>query len=294
MKRLLIVAVLASSMFACNQKELTSLKEQNQQLKTEAAEKESQIVNFMESFSQIEQNLAEIRERELSIALSNSEDNVGNKSIQQKINEDIQAIDQLIAENQNTIEELNKQIANSNGKNVRLNKMLNDLKLQLTDQIDERNQQIALMKEDLERMNFTVEKLHSDLDTMRQNNDNLALENKEKEELIERKTDEMNTAYVAVGSVKELEEGNIIIKEGGFLGLGKTEKLAADLNATSFQKVDIRELTNIPVAAKKIEFVTPHPEGSYQIKGEKTVESIEITNPDEFWHNSKYLVVRLD
>ncbi len=294
MKQIFIAVAFSVILFSCNQKELTKLKEENQELLAQTEEKDSTLVVFMESFSEIEQNLAEIRERELNIALANRENKTNNSQVQQQIQEDIQAINQLIADNKQTIQDLNAQLEQSKGKNVQLNKMLAKLKDQLTVQIEEKDQQIALLKDDLQRMNFTITELSADLDTMKYNNEALAQDNQLKQSTIQEKVNELNTAYVALGSKKELEQEKIIIKEGGFLGIGKTEKLAANLDTNHFQKVDIREITSIPVAAKKIELVTSHPADSYQIKGDDRIEAIEITDPAKFWINSKYLVVRVD
>ena len=294
MKHLLIVAVLATTLFSCNQGELQSLRQENQQLLNEAAEKDSAMVTFMESFNEIEQNLAEIRERELNIALKNDESGENSGGVQAQIKEDIRVINELISENKKTIEDLNQQLKSTKGRNVELNRMLVRLKDQLNTQIEEKDQQIALLKDDLQKMNFTVEELNSDLDTLRQVNSELALSNEEKEQMIEEQVSQINTAYIALGTDKELQETNIITKEGGFLGIGRTEKLSGNLDESSFTKIDIRETKTIPVEGKKIELVTPHPADSYKINGEDKIESIEITQPDKFWNNSKYLVVRVD
>ena len=200
----------------------------------------------------------------------------------------------MISENKKTIEDLNQQLKSTKGRNVELNRMLVRLKDQLNTQIEEKDQQIALLKDDLQKMNFTVEELNSDLDTLRQVNSELALSNEEKEQMIEEQVSQINTAYIALGTDKELQETNIITKEGGFLGIGRTEKLSGNLDESSFTKIDIRETKTIPVEGKKIELVTPHPADSYKINGEDKIESIEITQPDKFWNNSKYLVVRVD
>src|SRR5690606_9178734 len=112
------------------------------------------LVAYLEAFNEIEKNLAEIRERELSIALRNTEKG-DNANIQEQIKEDIAAINELISENKKTIEELNVQLKSAKGRNVELNRMLTRLKDELTAQIEEKDQQIAMLKEDLQRMNFT-------------------------------------------------------------------------------------------------------------------------------------------
>ena len=101
----------------------------------------------------------------------------------------------------------------------------------------------------------------------------------------------MNTAYYAFGTKKELAEKNVIEKEGGVLGLGKTLTLKKDFNRDYFQKVDIREFKQLTLNAKKAELLANHPADSYHFTGTNTVEALVIDKPNEFWKASKYLVV---
>ncbi|MGK7393765.1 MAG: hypothetical protein ACNS62_04300 [Candidatus Cyclobacteriaceae bacterium M3_2C_046] len=294
MKKVLIAVVLATTLFACNQKELETLRSEKQQLITETEEKDSTLVAFMESFNEIERNLAEIRERELNIELKNKEDNNASASVQQQIKEDINVINELIAANKATIEELNQQLKNSKGRSATLNKMLITLKEQLNQQVEEKDQAIAMLKDELQQMNYTVEELNADIDTLEQVNTELAQANQQKDSILTTRVDEMNTAYIAMGSSKKLESENIITKEGGFLGIGKTEKLSPKVDPQAFTKVDIREIKEIPVEGKKVELVTNHPDDSYTIVGDDEQKTIEITQPEKFWNSSKYLVVRVN
>ncbi len=293
MKRVFIVLLLAGTLYSCNQKELKSLREENQILQMEATDKDASIASFLESFNEIEKNLAEIRERELNIALQNSE-NKNNADVKAQIKEDIRVINELISENKKTIEDLNQQLKSSQGRNAELNRMLARVKDQLNQQIEEKDQQIAMMKEDLEKMNYTVAELSSNLDTLKTQNSELAMSNEEKEGIIEDRTNLMNTAYVALGTAKELKNENIIVKEGGFLGIGRSERLNGNIDQSSFTKIDIRETKIIPIEARKIELVTSHPADSYKINTGDKVESLEITQPEKFWNQSKYLVVRVN
>ena len=101
----------------------------------------------------------------------------------------------------------------------------------------------------------------------------------------------MNTAFYAFGTKKELAEKNVIEKEGGVLGIGKTIKMKKDFNRDYFMKIDIREFNQLPLNTKKAKIVTTHPAGSYHLTGTKTVESLIIDNPEDFWKASKYLLI---
>ena len=123
---------------------------------------------------------------------------------------------------------------------------------------------------------------------------NLEMDNEEKDNMIDDKDDEINTAYYVIGTKKELLENEVITKEGGFIGMGKIAKLKDKFNKDYFTKVDIRETSEISVYAKKGEVITNHPSDTYKIIGEEKLDKIEILNPKEFWGASKYLVIMTD
>jgi hypothetical protein len=109
------------------------------------------------------------------------------------------------------------------------------------------------------------------------------------------KTEKLNTAYYAFGTSKELIKNNVLTKEGGFIGLGKTQKVKEDFNKNYFTKVDVTALSEIPLGAKKAKLVTTHPGGSYRIDGaDGKAEKLVITNTEDFWSASKYLVVVIE
>jgi hypothetical protein len=58
-------------------------------------------------------------------------------------------------------------------------------------------------------------------------------------------------------------------------------------------KIDIREFNQLPLNTKKAKLVTYHPDGSYHMvmTDKKTVESIVIDKPEEFWKASKYMLI---
>ena len=90
---------------------------------------------------------------------------------------------------------------------------------------------------------------------------------------------------------KELEKQQVVTKDGGFIGLGKIEKLKDDFNRDYFEKIDIRKVKRLKLFCAKAKLITTHPANSYKIYGQNRVDSLVITNPNQFWSVSKYLVV---
>jgi hypothetical protein len=105
----------------------------------------------------------------------------------------------------------------------------------------------------------------------------------------------MNKAFVASGTYKELKAKGLLTKEGGFIGLGKTKTLATSFPDSSFKQIDITIMKSIPVNSKNAKLISEHPANSYKLirDKDKKIESIEITDPAEFWKISKYAVVEI-
>lgn len=285
--RKLIIALLVLPLFtACNQKELKQLREQNVQLTQMAQEKDSTIDDFVESFDVIAANLAIIKEKEQIIAVSASENpTVGQK---EQIVTDLGLVRDLLEENKAKLESLDKKLKNSWYQNSKLKKLVAGLK----SQIEEKDVSINALSEQIAQLNVEVDNLNGQVTELNGTVVALNTENDSKAKTIEEQTTDLNTAHYVVGDIKELKSRQVVTSTGGLLGIGATNKLNQKINPENFNKIDITEITTIPVSGKKVNFVTYHPSDSYRIEGtDKEIEAITILNPDEFWKASKYLVV---
>ena len=84
------------------------------------------------------------------------------------------------------------------------------------------------------------------------------------------------------------------ILSGGGLFKAK-EVMKGDFNKDYFTKADLRTLKEIPLEMKKAKILTNHPEGSYSlVKNDKGLLTLVISDPQNFWSLSKYLVVNVD
>ncbi len=295
-KNTLIVMAFPLLMAACNQKKIDQLTMENQDLKTSNEQLNLHVEDYLQTFNEIEANLEEIKSRENLINLKTSDDVQNEKGAKQAIVEDIRAINALMLENKTKIEELSSKLSSTNSH-------FKNMVARLNTRIQEQEEQIATMTASIERMNIENEDLTRNLAELNVTLDTLSSKASmqeslisEQQQTIEGQTAEMNKAYIAVGTLKELKENNVIVSEGGLLGLGKVERLSNGANNGAFKEINIREVNEIALDTKKLEFVTTHPEGSYELarNNEEKVEKLIITNPDLFWNASRYLVVRVN
>ncbi len=284
MKKLMYLIPVFLLFVGCNNKEVEKLKTENQQLLTISNSKDSIINDFFGSFDQIEGNLTEIKAKEGVISINAKQNTDIKQDARQRINDDIQQINDLMEKNKQAIASLKHKLKSSNMKIKKLEEMLARYEKQLLD----KDVEIEQLKQQLLNLNFTVETLNASVDTLKR-------VNRAKDEVISQKVDEMNTAYYALGTEKELKANKVISKSGGFIGIGRNQKVQQDFNTEYFKKIDITKLTFITINAKKAKLLTSHPSSSYSFEGtDKKVEKLLITNQKEFWKVSKYLVIVLD
>ncbi|ELR69069.1 lipoprotein, putative [Fulvivirga imtechensis AK7] len=296
MKKYIVVLLLAPVFVACNQKKVDELTAQNQELSTQKQELSTELEAYMKTFNDIENNLKEIKQREEQISVSTGDNVQAPANAKEAIVRDIQAINTLMAENRQKMEELQSKLNTDSKEFKRLVANLNR-------RLQEKDGELVALKEDLERLNVEREQLTKNVETLTYTVDTLSnayTSNTEtiasQSEKIANQIEALNTAYVAIGTYKDLEGEKVVTKEGGILGIGRTEKLRTDFNDKAFSKIDITKVNDIPVYAKKIELVTTHPEDSYELKRneEDKVEKLVILDPDKFWNSSKYLVVMVN
>lgn len=251
-----------------------SLSAVNGDLNGKLGEKEAALQEFIASFNEIQENLNAIKDKEKIVTKVSSEGDV--KSKQGQIQEDIQAIYDLMEKNKNRIGSLSKKLKDSKVKMEGLEKMIENLQ----NSLNQKDEEIADLKTKLEGLNVELSNLTT-------NYKSLETENNAKQETI-------NTAFYAIGTKKELIEKKVISKEGGFIGLGKSTKVSQDFNREYFTKVNIEQFNSVNLGAKKVTVLTNHPSSSYKLVGTKPIEKLEIKNTTEFWSASKYLVIIIE
>ncbi|RMG77070.1 MAG: hypothetical protein D6707_11620 [Bacteroidetes bacterium] len=272
-------------LYSCGNPELENkvqtLEKQNRELQTELQLKDSLTKVFGKTIQEIDQNIQTILTERKAIQV-NIQNNLENKkTVEKSVIEKIQLINSLLYQNEKLIDSLSELLSQSKVQMVELKSTINILRRE----IEQKNNEIAQLKQELVKKNFKIEDLNRTLDS-------LMFEHQIQEEVIAMQSKEISTAYYCIGSKKELLKNNIISKEGGVIGLGKTMKLSDDFNQAYFTEINVFETRLIPIFAKKAEILTTHPSGSYKfVTRDDIVQHLEIIDPKKFWKASKYLVI---
>jgi chromosome segregation ATPase len=274
--------VLTGCLGSSKKSEVEKLKQENLELKRERAEAHANMHELTSTINFIQANLDTIKQHEQIISTIARSDIENQPSAKDQIANDISSIYNKLIANRRKLTKLNNQIKNNGNQNNDLKQLVE----RLNKQMDEKIIEIEHLRNQLERMQGKITSLKGLVDTLNSLR-------RQQEAIIAYQQEEMNTVFYAYGTQKELREANVITKEGGVLGMGKARKLKDDLNKDYFTEVNKYKLKSITLNAKKVRIVTPHPEGSYKLHGEKPVDSIEIVDPVKFWSNSQFLVIEI-
>ncbi len=285
MKKLLFLFIGVIIFASCHnyKKEVQVLNLKNDSLGNEIELRDSSIMVFLDGYNQIQANLDSINSIERSLTIPSNQAMETNSSQKFKILEGIQLINQLLDTNREQIKSLQSKLRSSS---IRIDN-LEAVEVMLTNvqnQNREKDAEIVILNEAIQDLNFNIGELSEKMTRMES-------EYEEKVQTILAQSDQMNQAFYALGSPKELREAGVLEKTGGILGIGQTHVLKDNLNHEYFTTIDRRNMNYIPLLSKRAKLLSIHTPGSYHVTGNKSADTLFIDNKDDFWEITKYLIV---
>tara|TARA_B100000768_G_scaffold157601_1_gene155740 strand:+ start:7308 stop:8183 length:876 start_codon:yes stop_codon:yes gene_type:complete len=234
------------------------------------------IVNLYALYIQkIKNNINEINKQELIINNAKNNPDFIEKDTTDII-KSIKILSKKLQENESMLMALNNAVKQEKNKNSLFASKVTDLR----EEIDKSNREVYYLKEELNSMNASFEAIFKKYN----------LQNK-KISVINQKLNEV--AYV-IGSKFELLDNGVLTKSGGLIGIGKSRKLNSDLNTDYFTYVSKYKFQNILLGYKSVRLMTSHPTNSYKLSNaNEIIDSLIIINQDDFWRNSKFLVIEV-
>lgn len=234
------------------------------------------IVNLYALYIQkIKDNINEINKQELIINNKKNNPDFIEKDTTDII-KSIKILSKKLQENESMILALNNAVKLEKDKNSQFVSKVTDLR----EEIAQSNREVYYLKEELNSMNASFEAIFKKYN----------LQNKKISDLNQK----LNEVAYVIGSKSELLDNGVLTKSGGLIGIGKTRKLNSDLNTDYFTYVSKYKFQNIPLGYKTVRLMTAHPTSSYRLStSNEIIDSLIIINQDDFWRNSKFLVVEV-
>ncbi|HRH38747.1 MAG TPA: hypothetical protein PK760_10400, partial [Flavobacteriales bacterium] len=198
MKKSIVLFTLAAALVACEQDPTQS--DQYKQLSQDAdrststiAVRDSTINDLFGTMNRISENLRAIRAKQGQLPKA-GEGIEKDADAEQRIMEDIASIDAMLAENKTLMEKLRKQAKKNANSIGQLEQTVADLQLNVA----AKDSEIVNLKDQLSSSNSSLATL---IDMYR-----------DKSQLADMQRGEMNTAYYAIGTAKELRDNGVLTK----------------------------------------------------------------------------------
>ena len=274
----LALLALASCKDKTNTRETADLNQRIDSLNRVNVQKDNEINDMLETLNTIEDGFRAINEAQGRVTVERRGEG---SDAAQRIRENMQFINETMTQNKDLINKLRLRLRDSNTASEQLRKTLENL----TAQLETKESELAVLRQELEAKDIHIAELDEQVSQLNEDVTTLKDDKARKEETISQQDKELNTAWYVFGTKRELKEQNIL-KSG--------EVLQGNFNKNYFTKIDIRVDKEIKLMSRDAKLLTNHPAGSYTLERDANKQYVlRITNPQQFWSTSKYLVVQV-
>lgn len=291
MKKLFLALIIVATLTSCveSSSKYKALQQQLDSLQANYKMQGAELDELFATINEIEQGLSSIRETESILAVSSADGMEIPQGSKEQLKKDVEAIQDAIKNYQAEIEKLkkDKRLQSSQFKK-RLNAMQKELKEKseiietLSKQIEEKDAQIVLQTKQIASLDEVVSNLKNEVAELSDEGSQLKAKVADQEA-------EIYSVYYIVGTKAELIEAGVMTKGGLF----KSSKVSYQSEKEAFVKIDSRAISEINTNAKKAKVMSIHPKGTYAFVETDGEMVLNISNPQEFWEQTKYLVIQV-
>ena len=282
-------ALFAATSCVENSSKYKQLQAQIDSLKGNYGTQKNVLDEVFATLNEVEAGLKDVRQKEDILAVETSKDGLDVPEAQRvQIMEDIYALKNAIDSYKEKIEQLKK---DSQIKSVEFKKKLNSLQKEL----EEKSRAIESLQKQIQEKDLIISRKEQTIDSLGHHvsdlKEDITVLTGEKEELKDKVASQdraLFSAYYIIGSKNDLIEAGVISKGGLF----KSAKVSYEAEKSSFIKIDYREISTINTNAAKAKVLSNHRKGTYTLEEVDGETIINISDPEGFWEQTKYLVIQ--
>ncbi len=250
-------------------------------LRQALAQSQNESNDLIETLSQIQDGFDQINEAEGRVNVENRQ---GERANKQAIIENMAFIQRTLKLNKELISNLQQQLRNSNQSDKRTKSKLEEMVNTYNKQLEEKQKEIEDLRAQLAQKDIQIAEQGEQINSLNASVNDLNQKNEEKARQVAAQEKALNTAYYVFGTKKELREQRIL--QNGDVLKGN------NFNKDYFTRIDLRVTKTIKLYSKSAKLMTNHPAGSYTLEKDAQGQYVlRITNPQNFWSVSKYLVI---
>ncbi|MCL1868701.1 MAG: hypothetical protein FWF72_07165 [Paludibacter sp.] len=299
-----VIKIFATAVFAIflavscvSKSSYDQMKAQNDSLQDIKQTMERELNDYFASMNEISDNFDKIKGAENVIAVNAQDELKGDRRA--KVINDLEYINELINTNREKIADLESRYKKSNTVSSQLRATIT----RLTNELNAAQERLNALESELQHknsqifaLNTSVDSLNRKVGTLGENISSLEQEKSENQRIINEQTYELNSAYYAIGTSRELKDEKILTDGGLF---SKSKLLKGDFNKNYFTRIDIYKTKQIPLNSSKVKILTNHPASSFILESanpsDKNDKSLilKINNQKDFWSLSRFLVIEV-
>lgn len=282
-----VVFILALSLGSCveNSAKYKSLVAKVDSLTTTSNTLNNELEVALSEINEVTQGLQNIREAEQILSVATQKESQNKNTATQQIVQIKSDIQSLV----NTIEDYKSKLSKLESKSAvqsaQMKKLIAGLKAELKASQQEVNQfkeVLAVKEKELQQKGIVIAQLTDTISNL----NNLSATQKEQ---LQKQDKALHQINYLTGTSKELKERGVISRRGLFA----PPVITSQAIQAGFHTADMRELTKMEINAKKAKVLSVHANDSYTLSAPiNNVITLEIINPNEFWKNTKYLVIQ--
>lgn len=237
-----------------------------------------ELENYLDLINEVDSGFEAIRESQNILTFASYDNENPSENMRQKVADNLYMINNLLAENQSKIAELEEKLQSSDLKSTKLQRMVN----KLTADLKKKNAEVVELRELLVSKNYQIDSLMVIFRMAQDRETALIAKTTEQDSIMSAQDAQLHRAYFFVGNRKALRANDINVKDRD-----------AGYRTELFTPVDVRVFDRLETGAKSAKILTKHPESSYELQrqSDKTYVLI-IKNAADFWSASRYLIVQ--
>ena len=290
MKKIILGCLCLGMLASCNVKssdEYKKLQAERDSLLQLNSVGNTEITDLMSIINEVEENFNQIKEAEKYLTVESKAKGELSKDAKTRIKDNFQMINDILKKNKADIETLNKKLKGAGRQSGQLQQTID----RLTAELEQRTNSLTELREALTVRDKQIADLTGEVDQLNSNVDNLKNKTNEQANTIRQQDKDLNTGYYIFGTTKELKEAKVVTS--GFISSPKI--LRESIDKSIFIRIDIRDVKEIPVYAKKAKILSDQPKDSYIIAKDNNGQAIiQIVNYKKFWSLSQFLIIQVD